>query len=262
MSRPALRLSPLAAACTLALATSLSSPTPVRADSSHAIAIVEAHAEGGVLNISGINFGGRPRVTLGTAVLTVVSTTATRIEALVPAEAVPGSYLLTVASSGREDDRGQGGNYDESWITIGAVGATGATGATGPAGPVGATGAAGPTGATGATGAAGPAGPVGATGATGATGPAGAGGTLRTSVASTFRNRTATDAPFAVVEVLQECPAGSVLSGGSANFQGFTPLLSSPISGANTWSAVGRVPDNAFSPSDYIQVFAVCLRLQ
>jgi hypothetical protein len=169
-----LRLRPCRFALAFALAlavASIASPRLAFAESTHAPAITEAREGAGVLNVFGINFAGRPRVTLGTTALTVVSTTATRIEALLPASVGPGSYLLTVTvNAGRDDDRGDDGKYDESWITIGTAGTPGPAG---PAGAIGATGPAGPAGAIGATGPAGPAGAPGSQGPAGLPGLAG-----------------------------------------------------------------------------------------
>ena len=178
---------PLAAALSTAM---LSAVFPVFAADPRQPAIVEARADAGVLRIHGVNLGGeRPHVTLGTLPLAVVSVTATRIEALLPAGVAPGSYLLTVAFG--RNDRADDGKHDEFWVTLGSVGPAGATGATGaqgatgsmgPQGPTGAMGLQGPPGAAGPQGATGPmglpgvAGPTGATGATGAVGPTGPAG--------------------------------------------------------------------------------------
>ncbi len=161
--------------------------TPGLADSSHQPAITEAHADGAMLRIVGIDLGsGTPKVTLGSIVLSIVAATSTRIDALLPAAVAPGSYLLTLTlARGRKDavaDRNDDGGYEEFWVTIagdGAAGRDGVAGPQGPAGPTGATGAKGDAGATGPVGATGPkgdTGPMGASGATGADGPAGATG--------------------------------------------------------------------------------------
>ena len=278
LTDPRFRPSRFTLAFALALATaSIAWPTLAFAQSPHAPAITEARADAGVLHVFGFNFAGRPRVTLGAATLTVISTTATRIQALVPASVVPGSYLLTVTTGGHDDNRGYDGKYDESWITIGAIGAQGpagspgADGATGPAGPAGATGPSGAPGAAGIPGLQGPQGvqgPVGATGATGpmgatgAAGPAGAGGILQSSAVIVSRQRVPEDNAFDVVIVEALCPAGSVLTGGSANFRGFELAESGPISGALGWVAAGRLPQRAFTTFDKVEAIAVCLRLQ
>jgi hypothetical protein len=150
------------------------------ADSPHDPAITEARAEGGMLHILGLNLSGaRPQVTLGTLPLSVVSMTPTQIDALVPANVVPGSYLLTVTlgksksvSDGLKDDA----KSDEFWVTIGAAGqqgpagTAGLQGAMGPIGPQGIPGVAGAAGRDGASGAQGPIGPQGMPGPAGASG--------------------------------------------------------------------------------------------
>lgn len=124
--------------------------------------IVEVQAATGVLRIGGHDLPPGPaRVSLGGQALTVLSSSASHVEALLPAGIAPGSYLLTV-SGGRKD------GHDESWITVGSVGPEGPMGSPGPQGPAGPQGATGPAGPQGATGPAGP------QGATGPQGPAGA----------------------------------------------------------------------------------------
>ncbi len=186
------RHSSLSAPIALALCvagTTLAASLPSFADSWRQPAITEAHADGAVLRVLGLNLaGGKPRVTLGTQPLTVVSMTSTQIDALIPASVVPGSYLLTVKldkGKGGGGDRDDDGKYDEFWVTIGAAGPQGPAGAIGPAGPAGppgspgpagAAGGQGPAGAPGQDGAAGPQGPAGPTGPQGAQGPQGPAG--------------------------------------------------------------------------------------
>ena len=184
------RLSSHSSAIALALClagTALPASLPSLAGSSRQPAIIEARADGSVLRILGFNLGGgKPSVTLGTLTLTVVSATATQIDALIPATVVPGSYLLAVdlsKSKDRDNDRHDGdGMYDEFWVTIGAAGPAGKDGAAGPQGPAGSAGATGPQGLIGiqglqgppgAPGAPGPAGQAGAAGKDGAIGPQG-----------------------------------------------------------------------------------------
>ncbi len=292
--RPARRSLAIGIAFALGMAgASLTASTPCFADSSHQPAITEARADGGMLHIFGLNLGtARPNVTLGVLPLSVVSTTATQIDALVPASVAPGSYLLTV-SLGRNKGSDDSSQYDEFWVTLGAAGpqgakgdegpqgpagapakdgATGPQGPAGPAGPQGLPGAGGPQGPMGATGSAGPQGvagsrgdpgpqglpgPQGPQGATGPQGPAGAGGTLRASSVTVLRNRQPGDAPFSLVSVEAQCPAGSVLSGGSAIFQGYAVSGSSPVSSNNSWLAYAITPPDQNAAS--IQAFAVCL---
>ena len=160
----------------------LAASAPTFADSSRDPAVTEAHVDGGMLHILGLNLGGgKPKVTLGTLPLSVVSMTATQIDALVTAAVAPGSYLLTVSiPKGRNggDSRNDDSKYDEFWVTIGAAGVQGPAGtpglqgAMGPMGPQGTPGIAGPAGRDGAPGAQGPVGPQ------GVAGPAGAGAAL------------------------------------------------------------------------------------
>ena len=127
------------------------------------LVIETAIESGGVLTITGMNFGtGTPLVTLGLVPVTVTSPSgAAVITADVMWVLLPGSYLGTVSRGPSTTDLGV------FWVTIGAVGPAG------PTGPQGETGADGATGPTGATGPSGPTGPTGATGADGATGPTG-----------------------------------------------------------------------------------------
>jgi hypothetical protein len=158
--------------------------TPGFADSSHAPAITEAHADGAMLRITGLELaGGTPKLTLGSAELSIVSATATHIDALLPVGVAPGSYLLTLTLAKSRNDRSDDNSkYEEFWVTIGAAGAAGKDGVAGPqgpAGPMGATGAIGPQGSQGLAGAKGdpgPQGPAGNAGPAGPSGPAGPGG--------------------------------------------------------------------------------------
>lgn len=300
-SRPR-RFAARVALALLMAGTVLAAPIVAFADSSKQPAITEARVDGAVLHVLGLNLGGgKPKVILGTLPLSVVSMTATQIDALIPASVVPGSYLITVSlAKGKEgDDRNDDfGKYDEFWVTIGAVGsrgpaglngvdgatgavgpqgpagAVGATGALGPAGPIGLQGAAGAQGSTGPAGARGlagpsgsggtqgppgPQGPVGAQGPMGPQGPAGSTGSPSTSVVHTVRRWRAGDG---FVTATAECPAGSVLTGGSALFWGYANTSSSLSSSSeNTWSASGYTevfPDPILTT---IVVSAICLRI-
>jgi hypothetical protein len=152
------------------------------ADSSHQPAIIEAHADGAMLRITGFDLaGGTPKITLGNAALSIVSATATHIDALLPAGVAPGSYLLTLTlSKGRKDgvaDRNDDSSkYEEFWVTIGGAGAAGKDGVAGPQGPAGPMGAMGPQGPAGPMGAMGPMGPIGPQGTQGPAGKQGENG--------------------------------------------------------------------------------------
>lgn len=182
MTRTSHRPTRFAARIAVALAlagASLAASTAIHAESSHQPAIIAARADGAFLRIEGFEFGaGKPVITLGGVNVVVVASTATRVDALVPVELAPGSYLLTLTAAKRkkDDDRGDASRYDEFWVTIGAAGppgVAGPAGSMGPAGPMGPMGLTGATGAAGATGATGPQGPVGPQGATGPVGSPG-----------------------------------------------------------------------------------------
>ena len=179
MTRTSHRPTHIAARIAIAFAlagASLAVSTPIHAESSHQPAIIAARADGAFLRVEGFEFGaGKPLVTLGGVNVVVVASTATRVDALVPAELVPGSYLLTLtaAKANKADDGGDASRYDEFWVTIGAAGPQGVAGPAGPVGPMGATGAMGPAGPVGTTGAMGPVGPMGPQGPQGLQGPAG-----------------------------------------------------------------------------------------
>jgi Collagen triple helix repeat (20 copies) len=179
MTRTAHRPTRLVARIAIAFAlagASLAASTLIHAESSHQPAIIAARADGAFLRIEGFEFGaGKPLVTLGGVNVVVVASTATRVDALVPAGLVPGSYLLTLiaAKANKADDGGDASRYDEFWVTIGAAGPQGVAG---PAGPMGATGAMGPQGPVGPQGATGPVGPTGKEGPAGAPGKDGASG--------------------------------------------------------------------------------------
>ena len=159
---------------------------PSRIESKRPPLIAEARAdELGVLHISGANFlthkGTFPTVTLGLLgkPLALVYASSDRIEATLPADLVPGSYLLIVAkgsdsSAGRNEDAGPA---DEFWVTLGGSGAKGDKGDPGPAGPAGPSGPQGPAGPLGPIGPKGDPGLPGPAGTIGAMGPAGPQGT-------------------------------------------------------------------------------------
>ncbi len=264
------------------------------ADSPHDPAITEARADGGMLHILGLNLSGaRPQVTLGTLPLSVVSMTATQIDALVPPTVVPGSYLLTVTlgkSKSGGDDMKDDGKSDEFWVTIGAAGPQGAQGLVGPAGPQGAQGlvgaagsqgSAGPAGTQGSTGPGGPQGlpgPAGAAGtggrdgATGPTGPAGSQGIAGPagaqgpagpagspgSLASFVVTNAVHFAGVSYVTAEVFCPSGSVVTGGSSHGLAFDVFTSRAH--GNGWQALG-VAQVFADTTAYVEASAICLRL-
>ena len=171
-----------------ALAAAAALSGPALADSKNDPMIVEARANAAqsILEIRGFNLAGtKPVLVLGSlpTPLQILSTTSTRMEALLPAGLEPGSYLLSLTvkkkeKDGRDDDDARG---DEFWVTIGAqgpAGRDGKDGVAGPSGPVGATGPQGPAGPVGPTGPQGPIGSQGEAGPAGPPGPPGAGGGL------------------------------------------------------------------------------------
>lgn len=123
--------------------------------------------DNGTLTITGADLTKGPRapqVYLGTSALTVTSSSNSQIQASLPPNVAPGTYLLTVTN-------GPGNaQLDELWITLGTAGPAGPAGA---AGPAGSTGPAGPAGPQGPAGPAGPQGPAGPAGPQGPQGPAG-----------------------------------------------------------------------------------------
>jgi Collagen triple helix repeat (20 copies)/IPT/TIG domain len=155
------------------------------------------NTQGTQITINGAGFGTRePKVSLGTAQLTVTAHSDTSITATIPGATPAGAYLLTVqngstflaalftATIGQIGPAGPAGAPGAPGApgstgptgppgSPGATGAPGAPGATGPPGAPGATGAPGSPGATGAPGAPGSTGPTGPPGSPGATGPAG-----------------------------------------------------------------------------------------
>jgi hypothetical protein len=247
--RPALaRLAAGAALALLVTATTL----PALADSSHQPMITAARPEGALLHISGFNFGGgTPAVTLGGLPLTLAFTTATSIDAVLPGMA-PGTYLLTLAIGSKADSRrvnDDGSKYDEFWVTIGAAGAQGPAGRDGVDGATGPVGPQGPAGAAGATGATGAQGPV---GATGPQGPAGV------TTPTTFR----VEAHSAAIpaghfgNVIAECPAGSVVTGGG--FLSLGEIIASAQDG-NGWYVSGQIADHLANGAPIV-AYATCLR--
>lgn len=122
---------------------------------------------GGSVKVTGKAFGtGRPVVTLDGIPLDIASYTDTIVFANLPANQVPGSYMLKVTNSSNNQ-------ADTFYTTLGTVGPQGPAGAAGAAGPKGDAGATGPAGPQGPKGDAGVAGPQGLKGDTGATGPKG-----------------------------------------------------------------------------------------
>ena len=135
------------------------------------------------ITINGVNFGTQPpTVRLRGVALALVSRTAIKIVATLPAGIAPGTYLLSVspARSNNRDDDDDNPKTVLFNVAIGAVGAQGPAGTAGAQGLTGANGAPGTPGATGLTGTPGTPGaqgPIGNTGLTGAQGPQGAPGT-------------------------------------------------------------------------------------
>jgi Collagen triple helix repeat (20 copies)/IPT/TIG domain len=122
------------------------------------------------ITIHGTGFGTRePKVSFGTAQLTVTAHSDTSITATIPAATPAGAYLLTVQN---------GSTFLAALFTatIGQVGPAGPAGIPGPAGPPGAPGQAGPAGSAGPAGPAGPPGSAGPAGPPGSAGPAGPAG--------------------------------------------------------------------------------------
>jgi len=128
------------------------------------------NAQGTQITINGTGFGNMvPKVSLGTAQLTVTAHSDISITANIPSATPAGAYLLDV----------QNENSRLFTLFTATIGQIGPAGPVGPAGPGGATGLPGPAGAPGTPGATGPVGPAGAPGtpgATGLTGPEGPAG--------------------------------------------------------------------------------------
>ncbi len=148
----------------------------------------EGDMASGILTIEGRNLKVASkylRVRLGDRDVEVLSVEQSKIEAEIPNDLRPGSYLLTVS---REHKHKNVREYEVFYVTLGGMGSPGPQGPVGPEGPQGEmglpgpqgpqgeTGPQGPMGPQGVPGAAGPAGPAGATGATGPAGPQGAQG--------------------------------------------------------------------------------------
>jgi hypothetical protein len=158
----------LGAGCTQALAVG---SIPV-------IVFTEANLQSQTLTLYGVNLLDKDpiryptTVTLGGYVgpLAIVGTPTNNVITValpIAPPLLPGSHLLMLS---------HGTDFEEFWLTIGAVGPKGDTGATGAQGSIGATGATGPQGPAGPAGATGPQGPNGLTGATGPQGQTGAQG--------------------------------------------------------------------------------------
>jgi hypothetical protein len=124
------------------------------------------------LVVTGHNFnnGGDVALTLGGTPLEVILQDESRIIAEIPADVLPGSYVL-VAWSGNGAVR-----EDSMDVTIGAEGPAGPQGDTGPRGPQGERGPIGPTGLQGPKGEQGPQGELGLQGPAGPPGPTGPAG--------------------------------------------------------------------------------------
>jgi len=259
---------PARLALALAIAGTLfAASTPIFAESSHNPVITAARADGAVLRIEGFQFGaGKPLVTLGGVGLVVVAASATGIDALLPVDLMPGSYLLTLSASKmkRDDDRGDSSRYEEFWVTIGATGPQGPAGEAGPAGALGATGAQGLAGPAGSQGTTGPAGPQGMQGMQGVMGPAGPVGpqgpaSVTGPVSFSARSLVATLFPAdGVIWVTATCPDYGVVTGGGHEVTSpGVVIFRSSVSG-NGW-LLGVYTTN---PSgDRVNAIAMCLRL-
>lgn len=129
------------------------------------------------MHIYGANFDGASlKATLGgfAAPLATTLVSPTQVDAVLPAAATAGGYLLTLTVS--KSAAVNSALSDEFWVTVGAVGPTGPQGPQGPRGadgPMGATGLQGPQGPKGDTG---PKGDAGSMGLQGPAGPEGAPG--------------------------------------------------------------------------------------
>ena len=151
----------------------LASPAMLMAQESILPVVYDAteNAQGTQITMNGAGFGNKqPKVSLGTAELTVTAHSNTSISANIPSATPAGTYLLDV----------QNGDTRLFTLFTATIGQIGPTGPAGPPGPAGSTGLPGPAGAPGIPGATGPAGPAGAPGTAGPigpTGPAGAPGT-------------------------------------------------------------------------------------
>jgi IPT/TIG domain len=200
------------------------------------------------ITINGTGFGTRePKVSLGTAQLTVTAHSDTRITATIPAATPAGAYLLTVQNGstflaalftttiGQIGPAGPAGLPGPAGAPgpagpPGGVGPAGPAGAVGPAGPAGAVGPAGPAGAVGpagpagAVGPAGPAGAVGPAGPAGAVGPAGPAGAVGPAGPSGPTGATGTAGPAG--------PAGP--AGGGVSAATYIASFTNPGSGAGT----------------------------
>jgi hypothetical protein len=173
------------------------------------------------ITINGTGFGTRePKVSLGTAQLTVTAHSDTRITATIPAATPAGAYLLTVQN---------GSTFLAALFTttIGQIGPAGPAGLPGPAGapgPAGPPGGVGPAGPAGAVGPAGPAGAVGPAGPAGAVGPAGPAGAVGPAGPSGPTGATGTAGPAG--------PAGP--AGGGVSAATYIASFTNPGSGAGT----------------------------
>jgi len=118
-------------AVSLSCLVALAPPTFAGADRVAPLVVNSASAEEGILTIRGSGFGDAPHVTLAGSPLLVLSSTGEEIQAELPRDAAPGSYLLVVARSALR----LGSRSFE--VTIGAAGPRGDQGPQGPPGPPG-----------------------------------------------------------------------------------------------------------------------------
>ena len=158
------------------LAVGMAAPVDAQQAPPPVITSAQPGLTNGTLKIDGANFPANPEVWLSSLPLTVFMATSSEIEAELPPDIPPASYLLYVRGGSRN------ATATTFVVTVGAVGPQGPAGENGPQGAAGPTGPQGPSGPAGPQGLAGPAGPqglpgpVGPQGLQGPPGPAGPGG--------------------------------------------------------------------------------------
>jgi hypothetical protein len=257
--------------------------------------IYEVHADldADVISIYGENLGTMPVVVLDGMFLTVVSSTDSLIQAVIP-DGLEGTYRLTVEDGWYNNPPPR--RTDTIGVTLGAVGPPGPQGPIGPRGPEGPqgpegiqgpqgeTGPAGPQGEQGPQGPEGPAGPVGSQGIQGDPGPQGpagpAGPTGQEGPAgpqgppgiTNYEVRSSETAdhwfdPGEMMGYAVNAPPGKVILGGgaSATDSRLTLLRSYPIVDAQgkaiQW-AVGYINNSPHTFTANIVVYAICATIQ
>lgn len=193
-------------------------------------------------------------VTLGDfGALTILGTPSdSLIEAQLPANIVPGDYLLTVA---RGAGQSQNDEYD---LTIGAVGPQGPQGETGPQGAQGPQGPQGVPGPTGPQGAQGFQGPQGAQGPAGPAGPIGISGYQI--VADNNNFNAVVIPPHSGWSMTIFCPGSKKILGGGCSIVGTsTPVpLSSSVNFNNNGWACGWRNETGAPITTALLVTAIC----